>query len=98
MTKHKEVSLILISYGTTVSNLHYGPFSHGTESGSELYYPIRLDTRILTKLNDKEFLLHVVPTKKQLLGYVCEPGHTFSNIESNSKQGIALNIFIPRNL
>ena len=46
-------------------------FSHdwwhevSTESGSESYYPIRLGMKILTELNGKEFLLHVVSIKKQ---------------------------------
>ena len=70
MSKRKEVSPTLASRGIIDFNLHYGPFAHcwwheiSIENGSE-FYPIRLGMTILTELNGRKFLLHIISTMKR---------------------------------
>ena len=60
----------LASRGIIDFNLHYGPFAHcwwheiSIENGSE-FYPIRLGMTILTELNSRNFLLHIIMIKSQ---------------------------------
>ena len=80
MSKRKEVSPTLASRGIIDFNLHYGPFAHhwwheiSTENGSE-FYPIRLGMTILTELNSRNFLLHIIIIHEvKTISTICKSG------------------------
>jgi len=68
MSKCKEISPTLASREIIGVNLHYGPFARhwwheiSTENGSE-FYVICLGMKILTELNSRKFLLHIIMKK-----------------------------------
>ncbi|RIB11931.1 hypothetical protein C2G38_2202150 [Gigaspora rosea] len=91
MSKRSKTNIILLSSGTLVYNLHYGPFfrywwySTTIENKIQLV-PIRLGMTISIFLNGQEFIIRIVQGHSNHLqqpGYYCQAGKFSSNIEES---------------
>src|SRR5687768_2285780 len=91
MTKRNKTSATLLSCGSLIPNLHYGPFSRSwwyttTIENEILLVPIRLGMTIATILNEQKFIIRVVQghsSHSQQPGYCCQAGALSSNIEKS---------------
>ncbi|RHZ53218.1 hypothetical protein Glove_444g25 [Diversispora epigaea] len=91
MTKRNKAKATLLSCGSLIPNLHYGPFSRDwwyttTIENKILLVPIRLGMAIFTILNEQKFILHVVQghlKHSQQPGYCCQAGVLSSNVEES---------------
>ncbi|CAG8607173.1 3163_t:CDS:10, partial [Diversispora eburnea] len=91
MTKRNKTKATLLSCGSLIPNLHYGPFSRDwwyttTIENEVLLVPIRLGMTITTTLNEQKFILHVVQghsRHSQQPGYCCQAGVLSSNVEES---------------
>jgi hypothetical protein len=94
MSKRKKYNVSLISAGIINSELHFGPFLHSwwtiNNQETEFLVPIRLHMKILTTLNEQDFIITVVKGNKEHSkqpGYFCtcdafstsEPSNSSSN-------------------
>ncbi|CAG8574460.1 18359_t:CDS:2 [Dentiscutata erythropus] len=91
MSKRSKTNIILLSSGTLVYSLHYGPFSrywwYSTTIENKIQLvPIRLGMTISIFLNSQEFIMRIVQehsNHSQQPGYYCQAGKFFSNIEES---------------
>lgn len=88
----------LVSIGTLVPELHYGPFSrdwwHYSDpqiQGSDIYaIPIRLGFQVALKLNQKHFIIRIVRDLKNpnMPGFICEGEGIDSGVLPSSSAAI----------
>ncbi|CAG8628909.1 247_t:CDS:2, partial [Diversispora eburnea] len=91
MTKRNKTNATLLSCGSLIPDLHYGPFSRDwwyttTIENEVLLVPIRLGMIITTTINGQKFILRVVqghPKHLQQPGYCCQAGVLSSNVEES---------------
>ncbi|RHZ44715.1 hypothetical protein Glove_712g4 [Diversispora epigaea] len=91
MTKRNKTKAILLSCGSLIPDLHYGPFSRDwwystTIENETLLVPIRLGMTIATTLNEQKFILRVIQGHSKNLqqpGYCCQAGTLSSSIEES---------------